>query len=237
MPQEKETNEETVKQEEVVEDAEGFNEDQGEVKETTKGQEEETQEEIDFKVSKQSYALLQLIQDPSTSKATITALASQLGLDVKERTKEEVRKEIADYVADLGEEFAFLGPKIDQLISKRLQKLTLEQREIEATNAQKAFYARHPEARKHEKGLIALMEELPPGKIDMSDYLEKIYSLYRSSQADAIEKEKERRIRQNQRERTLEKGSGSGAKFKQGPSSPTIRDAVAAAFRGEKFEE
>lgn len=151
----------------------------------------------------------------------------------------------------LGEEFEFLAPKLGTAIDKVAEAIREETKsqfqEIErqrvAAQIQSDIEA-FTTANKVTEDEMKAMEEVgkqikPAENVGPRQYMKTLLKIVRSEASEKAEKVKTiKRIEQNSKEQLASKGEvGDSFKPVKNPGKLSVRDAVAAAFRGEKFEE
>lgn len=217
-------------------------------------------EEVEKPVANnQAQALFDLLNNQATAKSTLQLIASNLGLSVSEARSEEGQKAIKDVIKEaMGEDLAFLSDKLGPLgdaiekhinarISKVENDINTRAKEREAavfqTQSEKAIIDLGKETKGEFTNLLPaitkLMEEIPIGKSTSPDaYLRRLYTIAKSEAGTKVNTSKER-IEKARRESSANTllTSGNPTRTKSGSSpAPTIREAVQAAMRGEKFK-
>jgi hypothetical protein len=206
----------------------------------------------EFKVDKETYALISLLQNPQTRSSVIAALAQDVGLQVTAgKTEKAVIKSVTDELKEaLGDEWAFLGAKIGPLLEKRLekeretfqsefQKQTQKQVEADSEKATTEFFKDNPEAKKFEQRMVKLMDKFPPSeKVQPYEYLEAIYAIAVNSgkgrMATKLAEKAQERVEKNSKDAKVE-GLSNDSQIKQGSKAMSLKEAVQAAAKEHGF--
>ena len=204
------------------------------------------------------------LKDPNQQKGIIADLAQRVGLiqEGEKLTKKE-SKTFADLIGDvLGEEYPDLKDKMVQIfgaydahsrqtidglkaeLAQKEQRQQVETFESEFTGFLKDNKVTDATAAK----MLKEIEELPPtvGKdgrrIPLTKYLEKIHRLVVGNNspdkvvADAVKRNE--KITQNLKDRNRNLTSDvDESRLKKGSQLPSIRESIAAAARGETFDD
>jgi hypothetical protein len=193
---------------------------------------------------------------------TVKGLAEQLGLEIRDPKAEAASKEqvdiakvITDQVTEhLGPEYGDLGEKLGPAILKAVELVVAEstkplterhnaivresaQRESEAVL--EAFGKKHPDWKKVEPAMVALMKKLPPGEgVTEADYLEYLHTI---ATADTRVADATKRVvtkMQQSASAATKAGAGVAAdKVADRPSGPvSFDDAARLARQGIRLE-
>jgi len=160
-----------------------------EVEEEEETEEETTEEDLSDEDKVNATALYRALKNPDTSQVIITQLAKQAGL--LGQNKQEATRTILDIVKEsLGEEYAFLAPKITPAIKAVVQeemkavqnqleqdKLRQAEREVDEAIADMNRITKG-DAKKYENKIAALLDEMPPsGKVPIKKHLMRLYTI------------------------------------------------------------
>jgi len=209
--------------------------------------------------------LMRALANPETASQTMQELAQVTGykLETKKQVQQFERDVKTVLKEKLGDSYDLLsGDKLaeafDALLEERVGKITkpvLERienteraaNEQKANAAMDALWARTNITDKAQREKIAgkmveKMKVLPAGPAtDISSYLDDIYSLVtRDTEAARTVKKTVTKIKNNAKDARTSGDGNNGTDDKRvhtGSKLPSIREAVAAAFRGEKLEE
>lgn len=191
-------------------------------------------------------------------------LAEQMGLKVEKPKSEAEAEKAAVKLSDrvsaaikekLGPDYEDLADKIAagvyeagvEMFNELSAPLKRDQATLikDTANTQaavviKAFEKDHPDWKKHEKTMTALMTKMPPsGKVTEREYLENIYTLatQRKSVGEKVKKTIAKMTRNVQRSEGKSR-TASDKTVSKGPSGklPSWDEAAAAAQRGERFD-
>lgn len=217
------------------------------------GKETKDEDDVeDYKVDKETYALISLLKNPQTSRAVIEALAKDAGLQVAEgKTEKQAVKSITDELREaLGTEWSYVTDKIGPIIEKRLAKeretneqTLAEQRrkqvELESKRAEKEFFTDFPEARKYEQRMIKLMDQFPPSEnVSQYDYLQGIFAIAQNSgkgrMSTKLAEKVQERADKNRREPNL-RGQPSSEEIVEGSKTMSLKEAVQMAAKKHGF--
>ena len=252
------------KQEEKSEEkSESSGEEEQIVEGEEKQEEEEKEEAVDPTKQKEAIALYNMLENPQTRVAVITALAKEMGVlkDLPETRTEvkETRKEIIDIFKEaLGPEYAFLSDKIGKGIEAVLNQERQEQAEkfqqIELEKIQNQTDSvlnklagelkvsrNSAEFRNLEQRMADLVDDLPKGpNVSPEKYIRHLYTIAsagRTTVNKANLADKIRRNSGNTPER-LTSGQSSVNKHVQIPDKKmSLKEATAFAYEqvfGEK---
>jgi hypothetical protein len=223
-------------------------------KEETKEEvKEETKQEVSLDDNtKEALEIYEILQDPGQSIKFIENLARQAGLLTAETKKEEkaATKLAKDIIkTHLGDEYKHvadkLGDAIQEILDERDGQLKIEISETRKNQAERQFsndfdtFVKDQEVSEEEAGAILKQLEImsPNPKVPLKKFLAEQLELvrYRTGK-DTGSKERSKRQAENFRNRGSSVGSDTGEKLIQQPKNPSVRDAVLAAARGEKWE-
>lgn len=199
--------------------------------------------------------LFKALRDPSRAGSTLQQLADMAGLDlVKKQDRQELKKDIKTLVKErLGEDNSILadslGPLLEELLEgavkdklKPLEDSIFESKKIEFSNRiENEISALDKETKglssKLESRMVELMGEISPGETTPPEkYIRHIFKLAKS-EFDEAERVKAQNTKQTKNKETVSVQTGVNAdRVKSGSKLPTIREAVAAAVRGETLE-
>lgn len=229
--------------------------------------EETEELEIDASPSEiqNALALFRALGDPKTASKTIQDLAKLGGYDLtKPAEVKQLAKDTKSVLKEkLGDSYDILGgdrlaEAMDMIIAEQVEsktKPTLERiaqsereaNERRANAAMDEMWARHKisdsKERERISGLmLAKMKQMPAGpESDVKSYLDDIYALAtRDTEAARTVKKTVTKIKTNAEEVQRTSGEGDGVqetRVKTGSRLPSVREAVEAAFRGERFED
>lgn len=221
---------------------------------TEENQSSETDEvDTKFNVSKEQYALITLLSDPSTRQSVLAALAKDAGLQVVTGKSEAsaVKSVTQEMKEALGEEWSFLadkiGPTIEKLLNKtreetqaELRVQTQKQIEQEATRASTEFFRDNPDAQKYEQRMIKLMDQFPPSdNISPREYLEAMYTLASNSGkgriATKLAEKASERASKNEAKPQLKFGLQNTENLQEGSQTMSLRESVMAAAKQHGF--
>lgn len=205
-------------------------------------------------------------QFESDSTAAVTELARQLGLQivVPKKGGPEAAEAAAESIADkvtkhfrkvLGPEYEDLADKIAAGVQESVQlmideavtplkagqdSLEKDSAAREAGTAIKQFERKYPEWKKHEKSMVRLSKQFPPGEgTTEAEYLEGIYHLAtrNAKTGDKVQKTIKKMVNNISKSEGRNR-SVSDKNVSKGPAGklPSFREAAAAADRGERFE-
>lgn len=199
--------------------------------------------------------LFKALKDPERAGSTLQQLAQLAGLDlVKKADQKVLTKGIKDLVKErLGEDNSILaeslGPLLEEVLEKAVEDrlksikddLTEQKRTEFAAKIEDTWTKLDTEtkglASKLEKQMLALMEDIDPGKNTPPEkYLRHIYKLAKADY-DEAEKIKAQNTKRDQNKKAPSVQTGVNAdRVKSGSRLPTIKEAVEAAVRGETLE-
>lgn len=199
--------------------------------------------------------LFNSLKDPKTAGATLQALAEMGGFNLQRREdRKEIKKTVSALIAEkLGEDHSLLserlGPALEEIIdsavNEKLKPFNDKITEREQTELQshidQAFVDLETEtkglSKKLEGKMVQLMDVISPGKdTKPRDYIRYIYKLAKSDfdEAEAIKAQNTQRDK-NKRVPGVH-SEVNPDRVKSGSKLPTIKEAVAAAMRGETLE-
>lgn len=210
----------------------------------------------------EALAFYNALRDPAQQKEIITGLALRAGLisgkDVTLQPQEE--KKYGQLLEEiLGEEYPDLKNKLNPVLSalqkENDQKLAALKYEIEQERVAKATsefesefntFLKVNKVTEEEAGkMLKEIQELPPSvgqngkRIPLTQYLGKIHKLV-ASEKKVTDQEVKRveKIQQNIKERATQLSSDVGDdRLRKGSRLPSVRESVAAALQGVKFDE
>ena len=199
---------------------------------------------------KEALQLYRSLKGPSAVK-TLEGIAKSAGLELTGTKKEqkEQAKNVAEIFQDhLGEDYRFLAGKIgnalEQVIEQKLlpQVNSAKQSSVEqAVNGHlKEIYEEESIPKSEHNSIRSKMDELSVeipynGKSDLKIYLKRLYNT-------VIREDTKTRTRIEKINRNAEEDDGTSAegskatRVVKGPKNPTLRQAVEAAARGERWE-
>lgn len=208
-------------------------------------------------------SLFRSLANPETAGGAISELARIGGYDLTKKAEAaQLQRDVKTVLKEkLGDSYEILGgdrlaDALDTLFKTEVEKATkpvvdrLTKREMEANQAKAdtamdALWARHKitDAKAREKvagQMLARMKSMPASAdANINDYLDDIYHLTtRDAERARTVKTTVRKIAENAHEVSRTSGEGSGvdeSRVRSGSKLPSIREAVAAAFRGEKL--
>lgn len=214
---------------------------------------------------KNALNLMRALANPETASQTMQELAQVTGykLETKKQVQQFERDVKTVLREKLGDSYELLsGDKLaeafDALLEERVGKITkpvLERienteraaNEQKANAAMDALWARTNITDKAQREKIAgkmveKMKVLPAGPAtDISSYLDDIYSLVtRDTEAARTVKKTVTKIKNNAKDARTSGDGNTGTDDKRvhtGSKLPSVKEAVAAAFRGERLEE
>ena len=215
---------------------------------------EEKEEEVVDRRTAQALELLEALEDPNRAKVVISHLARQAGLDAFETRKEEtqaIKTAKAIVKRHLGEDYAFLtdklGDALEELIDDRVGSARKDFETREQTRAQREFERDYQDflvtnkVTEDEAGIMTqIADELQPGKnVTVKKYLAQLLKLSRTQLAEkATQKQKQQKIEDNFKRRPESIGiEANELRMVKPPKTISVRDAVLAASRGEKWSE
>jgi len=196
--------------------------------------------------------LLDALEDPTNGRTVIENLARQAGL-LKAETKQEenkAKKAIKDIIkGHLGEEYKHvsekLGDAIEEILADKLGEVNNRFESSAKSQAERQFsndfdsFIKDQEVSDEEAGLIFKQLEVmsPNPKVPLKRFLAEQLELVRFRTGKTSDnKERLKRQADNFNKRGSASGQDAGEKRIQPPKNPSIRDAVLAASRGEKWE-
>lgn len=149
-------------------------------------------------------------------------------------------KEVMPWIADLIEEGVSAGveEKTKDLETRLQENMAREVRRTTDAEVDK-FYSTHEDAKDFEKEMAALAKKMPQGEgVDMQEYLENLYIIAsKNATGGKIVKETVQRINKNAKN-DLGKGAESNTStIKFGSKLPSVREAVNAAARGQRYTD
>jgi hypothetical protein len=204
--------------------------------------------------------LYDALLDPEKRKGVVEYLAKEVGLDpgrpqdvrqVQRSTVEFLKEKLGPVYSDMADA---LGPAFDELIAAKVKEQTkpLEDEirasaqqaaQQQANSAMDSFYKRNniPESSRAglEAKLMKKMQQMPAaGDVTIEQYLDDIYYLVnRSATETKVVKETVEKINRNAKGAQRTPGTEINEdNIKKGSRIPTLKEAVEAAFRGERLE-
>jgi hypothetical protein len=198
----------------------------------------------------------QALQNPETQPHVIEFLAKQAGYSLQKAQTEAAPQETAPtsvgeiLAQHLGEEYAFLAPKLGSALEQALNAVVGPLREeivrsrvtSEFDRATAALNERTKgEFKTHEKEIVGLMQRIKPAEgVPLQDYLDDLYHLAKAKKAPSSSTETAKkvvqRIQKNAQEALPSPSAATDARVLKGPNLPTLDEALAAAARGVTFE-
>lgn len=214
----------------------------------------ENEDEGDKDFTDEHKSLIKLLQNPRTAKQTVLSLAREFGLDLKEGTPKEVKKDLVTQLKDaMGDDFDLIPPKawkafellIDEKLGEVREVLNQNERrqaEQEANKATNWLYREYDDAKKYEDDIIKLMGQyqFTPGG-NQREYLEGLYLLAKtkksskSTKEEIAEKLQKRVERGKQDADSASGGAETGVKTGSGKRI-SIDEAISLAVQGKKAE-
>lgn len=223
--------------------------------ETKQETKQPTAEEIAYqeKVDK-AVRLFDALSDPNVGRSVVEELARKAGIIGAEqgKTVKEIEKSVVDTLKEsLGAEYEFLADRLAIGIDKIVKQTVAEQikpvqaqtneaieRAIKADidSAYAQMEAKFKDFKDFDKEMTELSKELPyTGDYPMERYLERLYKLVTTDKKEAkIIKQTVDKINKNAQE-LRDSSTEVQDRVKSGSKLPSLNEAVAAAFRGEKF--
>lgn len=246
---------EEQQQEEQQEQQEGKDDKSEQLQKENQQQDDKGQDEDDLSDTEKLF--IKQLMDPKTSEQTLQMIAAGLGLDLvpkgtdagRNRKEPSLEEEL---VAELGDDYGFLGPKLGKVFQKRLAaieskfetKLATEKATSQTNalkRAEKRFFDDNPEARKLRKSMVKLASDypMPQGK-DANQYVRDLYRMAGGADDDnsiTSVNRRNRRIDQNRSSDADNSREGApGSTIRKVKGRIKLRDAVLAASQGETLE-
>lgn len=208
-------------------------------------------------------SLFRSIADPKTRKDALKQIAQNSGINLETKADERaLEKSISDILREqLGDSYELLsgdklGAALERIVSGEVTKATKPlldrvtqseraQAERQANTAMDDLWKRKevsdPKKREEISGrMMQKMKNMPPGEgASSEEYLDDIFSLVnRDEEVARGVKDRVTRIRTNAKDVSRTSGEGTEEKrVKMGSNMPSVKESVAAAFRGERFED
>ena len=196
--------------------------------------------------------ILDILEDPVRNKAFVENLARQAGFLKPPETKAEEktqRKSARDFMkAHLGDDYKLvaekLGDALEELFESRMAEVNGRFESLTKNSSERAFasdfdsFVSENTVTEEEAGQILKQLDImsPNPNVPLKKFLGQQLELVRfRSGKQTGDKEKLKRQAENFGRRAESTGSNAGEKTVQHPKSFSIRDAVAAASRGEKW--
>jgi len=216
----------------------------------TSEKEEKTEEEpsIEEKQREEAYNLYKALSNPKTGAPIVKALMQQYGMEIP-TTKSE-KQEVADDVSailakELGEDYEFLAPKLGKAIEKvfdvKLGKIESSNVERDTRMAwDKVNSLTDGDLQNYEAEIGALSDKmLPAPGTDIQEYIQMLYDVASSkAKKSTVTKKVADKIRKNAADagsRTASSGVDE-SRVNDGPSKPTLDDAISMAVKKLKLE-
>ena len=212
----------------------------------------ETQKATADKRTEEALEILDILEDPSRRGIFVENLAKQAGLIKLPETKQEEKtskRSAKDFVkAHLGEEYKNVAEKLGTAIDEyfadrmgdvdgRLQEFTKHQAERSFNSDFESFIGTNEVTEAEAGAILKQLEVMSPNpNVPLKKFLGEQLELVRfRSGKQTGEKARLKRSAENFGRRAEAAGSESGERTIQPPKTYSIRDAVAAAARGEKW--
>lgn len=211
-------------------------------------------EPTDVELATQLYNSL---NDPGKAKDIVKFLASKAGLQVLEEdiTPRKAVKEVTEDLKEgVPENLHFLidglKPAIEKLINRSLNdqlepirenSMSLRERQVmgEINSACGVMRERYDDWDKIEPKLATLADEMPnkPGG-DLVKYLDRLYTLYNADakESKAVKQTVDKINRKAKEDTNIKSAETSENTVSVGSKLPSLREAVTAAIRGQKFQ-
>lgn len=182
----------------------------------------------------------------------VKALAEQAGFTLSTKEAEEAAKSLPKkeepvdkfeaLQSELSEEYPELAPKLIKgfrdILAERDQKfeVKLNQFEKDRLDSEVDQIFQDPEIKANEKEILELMDTVAPKPgVTVKKYITTLAQLV-SGDKD-LEINPLKKIARNLEERRISSGIVDETVIKKGPSRPTLRQAVEAAVRNERFDQ
>jgi hypothetical protein len=194
------------------------------------------------------------LQDPNAAPAMVEFLAKQVGLNVQPTIKaapETPEPSIQDLITkELGEEYGFIAPKlgsaIEKVLGKFIEPLRAEQQKIAAVNEYDKAVAKlnaqtGGDFQKLEPEIVKAMEVLRPSdKATTEQYLSYLYKTVKGQNIQQVTQQAAtkvvEKIQRNASEASPSPSAATDSRVIDGPSMPTLDQAIAAAVKGMQFK-
>lgn len=215
---------------------------------------------------KNALSIVRALGNKETAGSTIEELARITGYDLgKKADQRAIVKDLKTIFREkLGDSYdllsgdklaeameAVVDSRVTEITKPVLDRITESERsanESKANAAMDSLWTRHEVTDKAQREKISgrmmeKMQKLPAGPgTDVNSYLDDIFSLVnRDTEASRTVKKTVTKIKQNAQDVSRTSGDGSSGsdetRVKTGSKLPSIREAVSAAFRGERLEE
>ena len=199
--------------------------------------------------------LYEALEDPNIGRSVVEELARKAGVIGHEQGKSEkqITKSVVDVLKEsLGAEYEFLADKlavgidtiVKQTVAEQIKPVQAQTNEAieravkaDVDSAYAQMEAKFKDFKDFDKEMTELSKELPyTGDYPMERYLERLYKLVTADKKEAkVIKQTVDKINKNAQELRDSSTEVQETRVKSGSKLPSLNEAVAAAFRGEKF--